>query len=58
MRNFAIAATIVLTLAAAAVWAQPTATSGASMAASGEIDVFALQVNARNLPVPVVQDLN
>ena len=57
MRNFAIAAAIVLTIATAAGWAQPTPTSGSTMAASGEIDIFALQAQARNLPAPVVQDL-
>ena len=57
MRNFAIAAAIVLTIATVAGWAQPTPTSGSTMAASGEIDVFALQSKAVDLPAPVVQDL-
>jgi hypothetical protein len=58
MRNFAIAAAIVLTIATVAGWAQPTPTSGSTMAAaSDEIDLFALQSKAGNLPAPVVQDL-
>ena len=58
MRNFVVAAAIVLTIASAAGWARSmVAISTLTMDGSTAIDVFALQADSKDLPTPVVQDL-